>query len=393
VKKIFRGILFFIMAISIFFPNMETARAESSRIIWIGDSRFVGMKATAPVTDNDIFVCEGGRGLQWFKESGIHQVRDNLKSGDQIIFNLGVNDLGDIDQYIDYINSLVNSEWSGYEVSYMSINPINDSKANSNGYSVKNQQVIDFNTKIKNGIDSRIKYIDTYGQLISNIDSITEDGVHYTAETYTKIYQYAKNGSTDSSTSADNKCEDSDSSISADVPTKYEDIAWDSKYYQFDTTGINGSQNVCIAGNMQSDADSWGGSCGPGFPSSTGKINKMICQCYAACRAWDVLQHDGNSLVPWHWNWSVLHGNTPSGQGTISKDVSKPVEHSIVELYDGSNGHAAFIEKVNDDGSVVISECNVTTANEYGFQVGTYTSLQEWCNRYSWPFRVMWSPK
>lgn len=40
--------------------------------------------------------------------------------------------------------------------------------------------------------------------------------------------------------------------------------------------------------------------------------------------------------------------------------------------------HAAFIEGVDADGSVVISECNVISNNEYGFRCQKWSSVRAW---------------
>ena len=164
---------------------------STGRIIWVGDSRYVGMENVANSSD-DIYVAKGSMGYSWFVNTAIDQVNSQKKDGDTIIVNLGVNGFG-ASQYANKLNELVENDWKNCNVIFMSVNPIDDSKAASNGYQVRNSQVIEFNNYMMEHLSAKITYLDTYSQLINDISNETFDGVHYTSSTSGKIYTLGRN--------------------------------------------------------------------------------------------------------------------------------------------------------------------------------------------------------
>ena len=183
--------------------------SSNKNILLIGDSRTVQLGTTVfgmshntgsdglPVikdkTDNgDYLYCKGSIGLSWMKseESGI----DSKVSGNTaVVINMGVNDCASsssASEYISYINSKVDT-WTGKgaDVYFVSVNPINDRLARNNGYGVTNKNVTDFNKEVKNGLNSAVKYIDTYSEVKNLVidKSETSDGIHYNTVVYEKI--------------------------------------------------------------------------------------------------------------------------------------------------------------------------------------------------------------
>ena len=164
-------------------------------------------------------------------------------------------------------------------------------------------------------------------------------------------------------------------------------IDFDSKYYCFNPDGIHGNPCVCDANNHIA------------WPydrcltaSITGRWNKMICSSYAAGRFWDVNNHDGNFPLPNNWNQLVAIDHVSPGPGTYSRDPNSPIPQSIASIRFGSVRHAVFIEGVGADGSVLISECNATTANSYGFRVRKFSSFQAFLNSYGAVLEGMYGP-
>ena len=118
----------------------------------------------------------------------------------------------------------------------------------------------------------------------------------------------------------------------------------------------------------------------------------MICSSYAAGRFWDVNNHDGNFPLPNNWNQLVAIDHVSPGPGTYSRDPNSPIPQSIASIRFGSVRHAVFIEGVGADGSVLISECNATTANSYGFRVRKFSSFQAFLNSYGAVLEGMYGP-
>lgn len=159
--------------------------------IFVGDSRTVGMDTAVGKKDKVKIIAKIGEGYNWFKNTAISAVNKELKSvsGSAYIFtNMGVNDLA-VDNYISEYKSLATSDWKKHKIVVVSVGPVDEAMEKKHGYSVKNSQIESFNSKLKKGISSmsNISYCDTY----NNVSGYkTTDGVHYTNDTYKKIYNY-----------------------------------------------------------------------------------------------------------------------------------------------------------------------------------------------------------
>ena len=104
-----------------------------------------------------------------------------------IVFNFGVNDLRNINKYLKFMNNdvmdLVHGEKC--DLYYMSVNPVNNTRLKQvpNYYNTRRQsQVEAFNKKMKAGLNSKFKYIDTYSYMIkrySTAQMTISDGLHY----------------------------------------------------------------------------------------------------------------------------------------------------------------------------------------------------------------------
>lgn len=180
--------------------NNNSQNQQLSKRVFLGDSRTVQMYAY--LTDdwsganyssggvhtvgNDIFIAQGAQGLNWLKQTGIPAANSYFTSGTVVIILMGVNDLTNADNYITYINSNV-ANWTknGAKIYFSAVTPC------SGGYSHLNSKIKSFNSKVKQGINSKVGWIDTYSYLESSGYSTT-DGLHYDKATSDKIYNYVK---------------------------------------------------------------------------------------------------------------------------------------------------------------------------------------------------------
>lgn len=177
-----------------------SSNSSISKYVFIGDSRTVQMYAYlnnnwngANYSDggvhtvgNDIYVAQGSMGLNWMKTTGISAAKNYFQSGTAVIILMGVNDLYNADSYVSYINGNLNSWTSkGSKVYFVSVNPC------SGNYSHLNSKIVAFNSTVKSGLDSKVKWIDTYSHL-SSVGYKSKDGLHYDKDTYKKIYDYVK---------------------------------------------------------------------------------------------------------------------------------------------------------------------------------------------------------
>ena len=172
----------------------------ANRVIFLGDSRTVQLYAYMAGTwsnvnyssggvhdlGSDVYVAEGGKGLNWMKSTGIPAAKKYFTSGTALVILMGVNDLYQANSYINYINDN-SSNWSsnGTRVYFASVNPC------TGNYSRMNSNIESFNSKIRSSLNPNVGYIDTHSHLMS-IGYNTTDGLHYDKDTSVKIYNYIK---------------------------------------------------------------------------------------------------------------------------------------------------------------------------------------------------------
>lgn len=150
--------------------------AEYDSWYWVGDSRTVGLSYFYDIS----YTAKVGCGINYFIQNSayVYDLR-----GYNIVFNLGVNDLGNIWDYIYLYNNMPEDFISGNNIIVMSVNPCNG------GYSYLNSQIADFNTTMQDNLREDITFLDSYNYL-QNIGFTTTDGLHYTSNTYIDIYNF-----------------------------------------------------------------------------------------------------------------------------------------------------------------------------------------------------------
>ena len=182
--------------------NTKVGGVNITKRIFVGDSRTVHMYAYLTddwagsdyssggvhVVDDDVFISESGEGLVWLKGIGIPKATKYMDDGTALIILMGVNDLYNLNEYINYINTNY-SNWTskGVTVYFVSVNPCDGSYA-----SELNKHIDIFNKGMKKTLSSDIRYIDTYNYLIKTGYN-SPDGLHYNEETSKKIYNYIIN--------------------------------------------------------------------------------------------------------------------------------------------------------------------------------------------------------
>ena len=162
----------------------QSAVPEISNLLFVGDSRVVGMSTTGMYS----YLGKESIGYNWFVSDGAAQMLDMAGEGSDVVLCFGVNDLGNISQYIGYYQSLINNHPS-IRFWIMSVNPVNEGLAASCGYSVTNSMITSFNDAMYHAFPD--KYLDCYAYLSQNGFG-SSDGVHYDSNTYTAIQNFTK---------------------------------------------------------------------------------------------------------------------------------------------------------------------------------------------------------
>lgn len=162
-------------------------KPKYTEYLFVGDSRTVGLDACVSGISSKAKV---GAKVDYL-QSILSDVTKTRKKN--VIFNFGVNDLGNINKYITVYKSLPKDFIKNNNVIIMSVNPTDGSK-----YGSWNTDIDKFNAKIKKNLPSGVKYLDTNSTLKKEGFS-TRDGVHYKEVTYKRIAKLAFNFCGDSS--------------------------------------------------------------------------------------------------------------------------------------------------------------------------------------------------
>ena len=190
-------------------PTTRTVTNTSgiSGTLFVGDSRTVGMYFSTHsgsysssinlTSGNEAWLAKVSMGYSWFKSTAISYIKGYVSKGNyNVTIQMGANDLYNSNIATSYVSQIkeLASAYPNSNFVIISVNPINDAKASSVGYSCTNAQAIAFNNKYKSAIASsglsNISYCDTYSAIINNYS--TSDGLHYGNSTNKVIYENIK---------------------------------------------------------------------------------------------------------------------------------------------------------------------------------------------------------
>ncbi|MCR5450991.1 MAG: SGNH/GDSL hydrolase family protein [Lachnospiraceae bacterium] len=150
-------------------------------VIYIGDSRFVGMNEACRISDfnREFVVAQVGQGFYWLENDAI-TAAEYIESTNtsfshwKYVICLGINDLVNIEEYMTRYSTLIKEK----DVTLVSVGPVGTYP------DLSNEKVEAFNERLKT-LDT--DYIDYYTILVTE-GYKTPDGLHYDDDTYRKIY-------------------------------------------------------------------------------------------------------------------------------------------------------------------------------------------------------------
>lgn len=165
----------------------ETEAVLQDPIIWVGDSRTLGMRDALENADHDIFIGASGEGYEWLSETGLPELKKALESYPQapVVINFGVNDYDNLSNYMALYQSLT-AEYADTDFYFLSVNPIEPTICKN----ITNEEISDFNAHLKEAFPDT--YIDSFTQLMIS-QSVPIDGIHYSEEDYRMIYEFVLN--------------------------------------------------------------------------------------------------------------------------------------------------------------------------------------------------------
>lgn len=194
----------------------ETKKKEKE-ILVIGDSLAYAMSLNNTYTgasrrDEMYWLTEGGVGIRFIPENFVivlgktmpraisntltetmkidlvKEVREKKIKHIAILIGINGSDKRGAKETVKRLEEM--KEKTGCHVYYFASFPIVDSKAEKNGYQVRDSRAVSFNKWMKEGLkDTGIEYIDSYSILKKqkNYESYTWDGIHYQKEMYDKV--------------------------------------------------------------------------------------------------------------------------------------------------------------------------------------------------------------
>ena len=164
-------------------PQAVTEVKNVAGVILVGDSRFVQMQENVG-PNSCTWIAENAKGYNWLNETAMARIDGCVGKGSKILINLGVNDPGNVNKYLELINAK-SAEWvnKGAKVYYASVNPVWENPHTTE------EQVHYFNSQMQNGLSGNVHWIDSHTYLES-IGFKLVDGLHYNAETYQNIFAY-----------------------------------------------------------------------------------------------------------------------------------------------------------------------------------------------------------
>ena len=174
------------------------AQVKPHQIIWVGDSRTLGMrdalhKAERP--DEDLFVGKVGEGVHWFCDEGMSEMSEVIREHPDlpVVLNFGVNDPQLVNEYVVAYWDVIR-EHPDTHFYILSVNPLDEEFLVEDGQvaeqvfdDINSLNVAKMNVKLKEEFASR--YIDSASYLKSDgFDTV--DGLHFTMQTYLKIHDF-----------------------------------------------------------------------------------------------------------------------------------------------------------------------------------------------------------
>lgn len=167
-------------------PQTEKAAKPShDPVIWVGDSRTLGMRDALEDTGADVFIGASGEGYEWLKETGLPELKEaitNLPDA-PVVINFGVNDYDNLSNYMALYQELT-AEYADTDFYFLSVNPIEPTLCKN----ITNEEIADFNAHLK--AEYPDTYIDSFTILMID-QTVPFDGIHYSEDDYKKIYEFA----------------------------------------------------------------------------------------------------------------------------------------------------------------------------------------------------------
>lgn len=180
-------LVFITLASLIVLPKQTRADDKKQGIVFVGDSRTVGMKGAigSDLANQFTWICEVGKSGSWVKEDAQwKQLEGITNKGDTIVvYLMGVNNLNATTES-GIANDIANLGFK--EVYFVETLGVEPSKYPPGTYSIQNDAVVKFNSDVASVKDKKYKVMSMYADISP---SNTTDGIHYDNASYVKMFE------------------------------------------------------------------------------------------------------------------------------------------------------------------------------------------------------------
>lgn len=148
--------------------------------VFVGDSRTVGLGTSVKNLD---YIAKVGAGYTFLSAQLANIKKYHNKN---VVFWFGVNDLGNIDNYIKTYNELYTS-MTDCKIIVATVGPT------CGNYAKLMPDIQDFNAALKQGLNPGITVVDVFSEM-TKYKYTSPDGLHYNSKTYELIYNFITEG-------------------------------------------------------------------------------------------------------------------------------------------------------------------------------------------------------
>lgn len=165
--------------------SSDVSVVGSGKVIFVGDSRVKDLSDSIPTNKDIAYIYDGKANYRWLKDN-IDTIKSQASLGSRIYMMLGLNDLDNIINYVDYYNLLARKfELMGVQFFVVSVLPVFMAKSN-----IKNSKIQAFNRAIVDNHCRELHYVDIFNPILLSLKSnnTKEDGISYNKRLMQDVY-------------------------------------------------------------------------------------------------------------------------------------------------------------------------------------------------------------
>lgn len=187
--------------------NSKTMINTLENVIFVGGSHVVDLKnafssnsadlTTMEKQQNIYFVALDSAKYNWLRTATLqinHIISQNPDTKFTIIFDIGSDDLQNVEQYIAFLNECATTTWPAHNIVFKSVGAVNNNYVNASNEEINNSLIQEFNTRVRDNVNQGVQFVDittamlsTDGKSLASGYATKSDGYRYTERTALKL--------------------------------------------------------------------------------------------------------------------------------------------------------------------------------------------------------------